>query len=147
MDILNMSVEDAQGLPVIHKDEDEMEVSNAVITDPNNKPDKRHILIQLDSLSEPVSRTVYHYIGLPSPDDSPKVKEQKKFALRQFCDAFGVDPSNPFQGFRPDDDSTPELPKGELPEWVGKSGWVQLSTENRPQFGEQNRVKGFVPKR
>lgn len=93
----------------------------------SQKTGGQYIAVRLDIPSEPFSKDIFHVMMLPTQSDDPKKANNRKLALRKFCDAFGVST----QG-------------ANLGEWVGCTAWAILREEDDPEYGKRNSIKSWV---
>jgi hypothetical protein len=86
-----------------------------------------YLNVRLDIPTEPYSKDIFHIMMLPTQHDDAKKANNRKLAIKRFCEAFGL--------------STGQM---NLKEWPGHMAWAILGEEDDPEYGKRNRIKRFV---
>ena len=97
-------------------------------TDRNGNP---FLFPRFEVVDEPTAKDFTMYLGLPTGDMEPKKLNRTKLRLKNFFDAFGVDPAGNVD--------TDEL--------RGLTAWAILGVEDNEQYGPSNYIKKFLPQR
>jgi hypothetical protein len=101
------------------------------IVDINEGIDKNgHNYLQpiLDIPGEPTAKSFSHFLGLPYEGMDEKSRNNSKWRLKLFFEAFGIDHSKTID--------TAAI--------KGRQAWAILGVDSNDQYGEQNFVKKFV---
>lgn len=89
------------------------------------------LVVKFSVTDEPTAKDFNHFILLPTEQDDAKTKNNRKWGLKTFCEAFEI----PY-GTGIDTETMP-----------GLEGWAMLALESSEQYGEQNRVRQFMARR
>lgn len=98
---------------------------------PTDKNGYRYLMPIFEIPDEIGARNFNHYIRLPSDDMSSKEKNDAKYRIKQFLECFDFDPDNP----------------PELDGIGGAEGYAILGERSDPEYGDQNTIRRFVPRR
>lgn len=126
---LDINLDDAQEPMTVEAGEYQVQVVDAKM-DKNKKGDD-YVLLTLEIPSEPASKAFTHYLGLPSSDDTPKQKNQRKWNMKACFDAFGFDyTSQPVEAM------------------IGSETWALVGEgDEDPEYGKQNYVRKWIGQR
>ena len=92
-----------------------------------DKNDNDYIQPRLEVVEDPYAKDFTHFLHLPNAKTmTEKRLNSVKWALKTFCEAFGIDLSRPTN---PADD------------WPGQEGFAILGAATDDQYGEQNFIK------
>lgn len=89
----------------------------------------KYVILRLEIPDVMESKRVTHVMMLPGPDDDPKQANNRKLALRDACEAFGIDWSG--GGFNVSD-------------FVNQEADGYLTVEEDEEYGRQNRVSRWT---
>lgn len=124
---LDIDLANVPELIVLPEGEYKVRVAHAELK--QSQKGNRYLNFRMEVPSEPTSEDIYHMIMLPTPEDSDKQKIKRRTELRDFCLAFGVDPS-----------ATPL----QIGNFVGGESWALLGEEDDPTYGKRNIVKTII---
>lgn len=85
-------------------------------------------LVTLETVEHPFAKLITHFVELPQYVGNPRQKNNARFRLKSFCEAFDIDTRGSLK----------------LDDLVGREGWAILSLQRSEQYGEQNRVARFI---
>lgn len=94
-------------------------------TDKNGNP---YIMPRFEVEGEVGCKEFTKFLGLPNSEMDAKKKNNALYALKQFFQAFGVDPAGGV----------------DVESLIGLTGYAILGVSDDPQYGEQNYVRRFV---
>jgi hypothetical protein len=95
------------------------------------KPEKgtgKFIQATIEVTDDPNSKLITHVMMMPTADDNQRKINARLRAIGDFYKAFGIPSAGPVN----------------LEEYVGNQAWGNLTEEEDPQYGMQNRIKNFV---
>lgn len=95
----------------------------------SQKTGGQFIMVRMEVVGEPYAKDFNHIMMLATENDEPKQANSRKFAIKSFVEAFDL-PSR--------------LSKEAV---VGATGWAYLVQEDGGEYGIQNRVRKFLPRR
>jgi len=125
---LDMDVNDAKEYKSTSEGEYQLKVMAAEIkTSKNTGGD--YISVKLQILGDdPFLKDVNHTLMIPTSKDDVKQANNRKLAIRNFMNAFGIEVTTKI---------TPE-------DWVGNTGWALLVEEHSEQYGDSNKIKRVI---
>ena len=126
MPIIGQDSSDALEPIAVEPGEYELRIVDVKVAE--NKDGNPYVMPRFEILEVPNAKEFGRYIGLVHDDMTEKQRNSAKYAMKSFCEAFGIDPSAP----------------GDTDDWVGSTGWAILGLEESAEYGEQNYVKKFV---
>ena len=91
-----------------------------------------YVSCMFEIVGQPTAKDVFHTFFLPQEGDSEKRVNNKKFQLKKFYDAFGIDSVGG---------------KVDLDQAKGKQGWVNLGAKEDAMYGPSNNIRDFVIQR
>jgi hypothetical protein len=115
--------------PYAMADGTEAKVRIVEVAKGTDKNGEQYIQPRLEIVNEPYSKDFTHFLHIPSRKMTEKKLNQVRNAMKQFCEAFELDISRPFD---PADD------------WPGHEGWAILGVRDNEQYGEQNFIKKLI---
>lgn len=124
---VNLGLDDAQELKAVAAGEYQVRVMEAKVATSKNTGGQ-YLQLRMEILNEPLTKDISHVMMFPTDADDDKKKNNRKLAIRNALQAFGVDTS---KGFNPQD-------------LEGANGWAILVEEDSDEYGKQNRVKKWV---
>lgn len=130
MSFLDLNLNDVPSLDAVEAGEYEVRIVEVEIKTSKNTGGEM-ILCRLDIPSEPASKDLTHVMMLPTAADDEKKKVRRLQAIKEFCDAFGIDYSKGLSLHNPE----------------GLTAWAILGIEETDEYGRQNRVKRFIHSR
>jgi hypothetical protein len=74
------------------------------------------------------AKDLNHTVFLPKGTDTPKQRQNSLWRIKEFCLAFGIDPTNNM----------------DLAEWRGLTAWAIIAEDEDKQYGMQNNVKKWI---
>ncbi len=86
-------------------------------------------MVYYEPVGEPIYKDINKVFMLPTENDRPKQANNRKLAIKNFCEAFGItlDPTREVADYM-----------------IGAEGWAILREEDDPEFGTKNEIKAFV---
>lgn len=127
MSFIDIPTEDVPDVVVLPEGDHELKVASC--QQENSKAGNPQIVTILESVHEPNADSMYHYCGLPNPNQTDKQRAQSLRNLKEFKEGMGF----------------PHTGQVDLSEAVGKTIWGNVGVENF-KGKEQNRFNGFVKK-
>lgn len=127
--IFDLNLNDAQEPQVVPAGE-EYKLRITKVRVDNDKNGNPYLLPTFEIPDIAASKEFTKFLGFPKKDDSPKTANNKKWRIKEFMLAFGLDPSKKYKN--------PEV------DFVGKTGWAILGIENDEEYGDKNYVKRFI---
>jgi hypothetical protein len=94
--------------------------------------DDDYISPRFEVVGNEFAQDLNHFLWVPTSDlrNSDKKKfEKAKWQMKEFMEAFGIDPSRP---------GDPEQ------DWVGCEGWAILGVKESDEYGKQNTIRKVV---
>lgn len=122
---LDLDLENVPTLITLPEGEYKVRIASCEVK--TSQSNKQYINVRFDVPSEPMSEDIYHLLMLPSNEATEKQNIRRRADIRDFCLAFGVEPSRPAMN-----------------DFIGQEGWVLLAEEDDPQYGKRNVVKKVV---
>jgi len=88
-----------------------------------------YLRVDFEPIGEDMYKDIMHIFMLPTPNDRPKQANNRKLAIKKFCEAFKItlDPSREVDEYM-----------------VGAEGWAIVREEDDAEFGTKNRIKEFI---
>ncbi len=127
--------EDLSDVPEMHsvpKGEYQLQLLEAGVQ--NQKPEKgtgRFIIARFDVATDPSAKTITHVMMLPDGNQKEKTNNLRKLGIKEFYETFNI----PLTG------------EVDFEDYVGNVGWALLKEEETEEYGMQNRINRFIPKK
>lgn len=125
--VIDVPVDDAVELQSVSPGEYRLRIVDASMAK-SLKTGGMYLNARLEICEQPYTKDITHILMFPASDDDAKKANNRKLALRNFYQAFGIDFSRP-------------VAIGVL---KGREAWAVLKEEEDPEYGMNNRVKKWV---
>lgn len=127
MSFLDLNVNDVPDLQALPEGEEyELRILECEIK--TSSKGNQGIQCRFDVPSEPNSKDITHWIGIPDASADEKKRNSALRRIRDFCTCFGINTAGGI----------------DLSDVQGRTGWAILAIENDDTYGEQNRIKRFI---
>jgi len=127
MGILDLHLDDVPDLSAVPEGEYRLRVEQAEVrTSQNTGGD--YIYLSFGIVDEPDSFNVSHVLMLPTDKDDDKTRSSRLRRIKQFVEAVGLDPAQPF----------------EVEDLIGLECFAILREEEDEEYGVRNRIRRFV---
>lgn len=126
MGFIDVDVEDTPELELVPEGERTLRCIEADQRESNSGNEM--IVLTLEDPQNELTEEVREYLVLPGPEDDQRTSIRKKQAIKDACQAFGVDPAGGF----------------ETSGFIGKQADAIVAHDSDPEYGEQARVQRFV---
>lgn len=127
MEFLDYALDQVPDLEILEAGEHELKITKADVHVSQNSG-KKSLKLMIESVDNPNAKDFYHYVGLPSAEDTDKQRIAKLNRLKDVVQAAGLDISQPLN---------PQ-------ELVGSTFWGMVTVETSPEYGEQNSLKSII---
>ncbi len=129
--LMDMHLDKVKDPIVVPAGEYELKITSAKI-EPSKSSDRDLIKIAYKILDQPEAQAVFDNMCFPIKGDTEDTVYFFQLQIKKFCQAFGLDLTNP----------------GEPPEWKGLTAWNNLKQEPNDQTGDiQNTIGTWVVKK
>jgi hypothetical protein len=123
MPVLDLNLDKAPDIKAVEPGEYRVRIESVEIK--TSQKGNEYISVRMTLPDEKTADDVYHMLMLPSAEDDEKTSNKRLSRLKKFCEWLDV----PLKG------------KLNTEDWQGREGWVHLTTEDDPEYGERNRVQ------
>ena len=106
----------------------QLRILNATLETQKKEPYGKYLSFALEIPSEKKAKNIYHVMMFPTAKDDEKKANNRKRAMLNFFNAFGIDVSGGIN----------------LQSCIGCTGWAILEEEDDPEYGTRNRLKKVV---
>ncbi len=88
-----------------------------------------YLMVYWEPIGEPMYKDINKVFMLPTDNDRPKQANNRKLAIKQFCESHGIalDPAREVSEYM-----------------IGAEGWAIVREVDDPEFGTKNEIKAFV---
>jgi hypothetical protein len=96
-----------------------------------DKGSGKFIIAQLEVSSDPDAKLISHVMMLPAASDKERKVKNRLRNIGDFYKTFSIPSSGPVK----------------FSDYLGNQGWATLTIENSTEYGDQNRIGRFIPKK